>query len=47
MEENGIVTPEVDPSEIRAIRVEKLKNLQAAGKDPFALVKFDKRNTSR
>lgn len=38
---------EIDPSEVRAIRIEKLKQLQEAGKNPYAIVKFDKKNNSK
>lgn len=38
---------EIDPSEVRSIRIEKLRQLQQAGKDPFEIVKFNKTHTSK
>lgn len=38
---------EIDPSEVRAIRIEKLKQLQNSGNNPYAVVKFDKQNNSK
>ena len=47
MENNEINQPEIDPSEVRQIRIEKLKQLQAQGADPYAIVKFDKTHSSK
>ncbi len=37
---------ELSDNEIRAIRIEKLNNLKEAGKNPFEIVKFDRKNTA-
>ena len=40
--ENLTAAPEEDAFEVKKIRIEKLKNLQSAGKDPFAVVRYDR-----
>ncbi len=44
MSENNenIVAPEEDAFEVKKIRIEKLKSLQEAGKNPYATVKYDR-----
>lgn len=38
---------ELSDNEIRLIRVEKLNELKKSGKDPFEIVKFDRKNTAK
>ena len=45
--ENMEQNEQLDPSLVREVRINKLKALQAEGKDPFAIVKFDKKHSSR